>query len=509
MQGTQTSALTVSVVLPLVDARGAAIQAVTSWLAQRTAENPFEIVVVDHGQVPHLARHVKSMLGPLDQFVSCRSENEAVLYNAGARSARGDLLVFTEAHVLGQPGAISAIRKHFTIHADEAACLASAHLTRTPMARLDAWLSDQETPAMQALGTWRCVSLRGFAIRTRVFHNFGRFQEVLGRFAETALAVRLDSAGCRIGFIPEAVVGHVDPETPAQLFPAMRLGAKGECAWWELEPVLARRYFGANPPWAAEPTLSSRLAWRIGCDLLHLLCRERGRPGWGSQFWATLGLLPRLAISASLNWRIRRLMARLGVCLATLRLWNRLSTMPISREKWGEPATRYLALRRACARCGVVEFLAERSRCAERVAAAKRTFSMADFSNDGLLGFFTPEQWHGETYRWSGPVGILLLALEKVACRIRIDIRPTGTWKVRHPHLFFNGHHIPPDSIDEADGHLIIKVHDWMFVPDARQRLTFTCEPFVPARHGLPDRRVLGVAIISLSVDYQTDDGMN
>jgi hypothetical protein len=438
------------------------------------------------------------MLGPNDRVELCRSVNEAALYNAGARVARGDLLVFTEAHVLAQPGAVAAVQKHFTTCADSAACLATVHHTRSLLAQVDARLWELEAPAVQALGMWRHVSLRGFAIRARVFHTFGRFEEDYGRFAETALAVRLDAAGCRIGFIADAVIGHIDPETPAQLFAPMRAGAKGECAWWEREPALARRYFGPNPPWMGELALSRKMAWHVGCDVVRLLCRDRGRPGWRSQLRASLRWLPRLALSAVLGWRGRVLAARLRAALAGFRLLRCLGLLRrLPAGERTEPVRLYLALRRAYARCGIVEFLAG---CSRRQPSGPG-FSIGELGEERLIGFFPPEQWRGETYRWSGPVGVILLPLPARDHRIRIDIRPTGQWKVRHPRLFFNGHTIPPERVFEADGRVTFDLPAWTFVPGSCQRLTLTCEPFIPARHGLPDPRVLGVAVVSLEVE--------
>src|SRR5262249_32658719 len=138
--------------------------------------------------------------------------------------------VLTEAHVLASVGTVAAVPRHFATRSEVAACLASSHQTRTVLAEVDARLAEREAAAMRAVGAWRQVGLRGFAIRADVFRAFGRFDEAYDRFAETALAVRLDGAGCGIRYLEDAVVAHVDSDSLLQLSAAMRTGARGECA---------------------------------------------------------------------------------------------------------------------------------------------------------------------------------------------------------------------------------------------------------------------------------------
>jgi hypothetical protein len=492
-----------SVILPLVDVRGAAEAAIHSWRAQRSAENPFEIVVVENGHRPALLQRVRALLDAEDQVVPCRSINEAVLYNAGAKAARGEVFVFSEAHVLAKPGCVDAIRDSFDKREVDVGCLASTHHTRTLLAELDARLGEQEASALQALGTWRQVGLRGFAIRAELFRAFGGFEESYNRFAETVLAVRLDAAGCRIDYLEEAIIDHVDTDSFLHLQSALVGGAIGECAWWEAEPEVARRYFGANPPWREEGTPPPHLALRMMRDLWRVLRHDRTRSGWRSQLHAAVRLLPQLVKSALLGRRASVLVARMFATLAGWRLLRCLA--PLHRLPDGacpELIERYLVVRKAYVRCGVREYLASRNESSLSLDHGKcPSIPLTSLDEASLVGFFPPESWQEQSYRWSGPIGVLVLPLEARCHRFRIDIRPTGTWSVRHPRLFFNGQPLPPESILEKDGHLIFEVPGSMFDTRGKQRLTFTCEPFVPARHGLSDPRHLGVAVIALQVE--------
>src|SRR5262249_49521520 len=141
----------------------------------------------------------------------------------------------------------------------------------------------------------------------------------------------------------------------------------------------------------------------------------------------------------------------------------------------------YLALRRTYARCGVQEYLAGRVEDTDRDTPLGRPIPLSRFDESSLVGFFPPERWNGETYRWSGSVGVILISLDARAHRFRLDIRPTGVWSVRHPRLYFNGHALRPDGVYEKDGRLTFDVPAGMFVAGGKQRLAFTCEPFVPA----------------------------
>ncbi len=351
-----------SVVLPLVDERKFAARAVSSWLDQRTAAQDFELVLVSNGRRPALEQRIERLVGANDRIVPCRSTNEAVLYNAGARAARGDVLMFSEAHVLAEPGAVAAIRRHFATTADAAASPATAHETPTASAQLDAGLFEHELPAMRALGAWRCVSLRGFAIRTPVFRALGLFDEAYGRFAETALAIHLVERGWRLGQIAGAAIRHVDTASPGHVAANLRLGAMGESAFWDRAPELARKYFGPTAPSARVWTPAPGMARQTCLALVRSWWSDLGRRGWRDAVESGFRLLPQLA-GMLLGWRGQVLAARLAAEWTSWRLRHHLAPLTaLPRGDCSHLLQLYLAMRQAWSHCGTVQYLTARSR---------------------------------------------------------------------------------------------------------------------------------------------------
>src|SRR5439155_26846094 len=133
---------------------------------------------------------------------------EAALYNAGARVARGDILLFSEGHVVATAGVVRQVANYFDSHAVAAANLPGGHVSSTPMAKLDQLLFEQECGDRRALGDWREVGLRGFAVRASVFRALGTFDESYLRTAESAFAIRMVETGQPIGRVPNATVLH-------------------------------------------------------------------------------------------------------------------------------------------------------------------------------------------------------------------------------------------------------------------------------------------------------------
>lgn len=483
-----------TVIIPLHDDRNLGVAAVAAWLEQRSAENHFQVVVVNPNR-PQLARRVAKLLAPVDRIVHATSTNEAVLYNVGARAADAQWLVFTEAHVLPVRNTVAALLKRLECMQADAANLGSAHRVRSRFSAVDAELTEREVNIMAGLGSWRRVGLRGFLIRRDVFTSLGMFSEEYHRFAETVLAIHLVDSGYRLEDFPEVVVEHFDTDTLSELLQAMALGNLGACRFWQAEPQLASAYFGSTIPDSAHGFVDPHVA--------RSLWRSLGRALLRGNWSAALRLLPWAApkwFTALTGWRGERFKIWLR---AQRECWRYLG-MLYWKHRAEDPRhcrpviDQYFQLRARCAEIGAVWHR-------ENVARLGNAHSVPTTLDAETLGrqgmnFFPPEVWQGATYCWSSPSAALLISVGSGEQEILLDARPTGGWLVRRPKLFLNGVAIASNQVTEDKGIVKIRLPAEVHCETTPALLSWTCQPFKPAQAGLPDQRSLGVAIIQVQV---------
>jgi len=485
-----------SVIVPLHDDRGMAVQAIQGWLNQRTGTVPFEIVVVDPDK-PKLAQRVDVLLGPRDHLVREPSSNEAVLYNAGAKAATADWLVFSESHVVPRPEAASVLGHRLLDPDCDAAILGSVHGIRSRFAAVDAELCDRESSTMRGLGLWRAVGLRGFAIRRETFNSLGRFTEEYFRFAETALAIRLVESGHQLEEFPDVALEHFDTDGPRELLIAMAIGRLGACRFWSAEPKLAASYFGCPAPRGGPGIVDPTWARQVWQKLLRALL--------GLDFKSVSKLAPLAGpklFAALFAWRGQEWKARWRAWGESLRFLTMLHLTHRRRAIADcQPLLdQYLHLRECCADIGSVWFQAETSRNLSpsgEVSLFVTTESLPDCG----INFFPPEVWQGELYCWSAPQAAIMLPRVWPDCRIRLDARPTGGWLARRPRLYLDGRSIAAECVTETDGMVEVMIPAEICPLAESAVLSWECDPFVPADSGLADQRKLGVAIINATVE--------
>lgn len=491
---TPPAPVSIAVIFPLHDDRGMGLTTVEAWQRQQHDDPDCHLVVVGPQRGP-LSAAIRQRLCSQDRFVENSSRNEAVLYNAGGQATSADWLLFTESHVLPTANTLAAFRRELANSRADAAVLGSTHRARSRFSAVDAALHEQESDSMQALGLWRCVGLRGFAIRRSVFEALGCFNARYFRFAETALAIHLVDQGYQLESFPNATVCHVDSDSLGEIFSAMKYGRLGACRFHEEEPFLAQQAFGC-PVSMMQPRASdlrmARWLWRQALQALragHL--RAAGRL---SRF-----ALPETVLAVG-GCGVARLRAFLRNTLTLLHF-----VIMLHGTRRHRPATdpvlltQYALLRQRCADLGSMQHQHERNAC--RLPPEPRGLSAVratDCATHGL-GFFGPELWRGETYCWSAPQAGIRLFLPPGQQVIRLDTRPTGQWAPRRPRFFVNGDEVPQAACQEQDG--IVTIAVGQITPlGGDVLLSWNCRSFRPARAGLLDRRRLGVALVSATV---------
>lgn len=481
----------VAVIFPLHDNRGVGLKALRAWQQQRHAVSKCEIIVVGSGQ-RRLEPRVQKHLAASDTFITCRTWNEASLYNAGAAAATADWLLFTESHVIPAENAMAMLASRLEAQNADAAVLGSTHGVRSRFSEVDAALCEREQAGpMRAIGLWRCVGLRGFLVRRHLFEQLGRFQERYFRFAETAFALRLVAAGYRLADFHDVVVRHVDSDSINEIWFAMKMGRLGACRFHEAEPTLATAGFGSAVPPRSPCVTTPSQARRLWRQILQ--CLRNGQLAAACE-------LGRLALpsapTAVGGWWTEQM-------AATLRVWRaylEFMAMLHGSHRF-VPATdttlldHYALLRQRCAEVGAVQYQREvdQREKAGRLAAVD-SLQAGDLEHYGF-GFFPSEVWQGRSYCWSRPRGGIRVLCPPGASTIRLDIRPTGQWGARRPRLYVNGSPLPAGAAVERDGLLDVHLGD-ADAPGGDTILSWTCRPFRPARAGLADTRRLGLAVI-------------
>jgi hypothetical protein len=213
MQRNTSAKLPLSVVIPLPDHRGHAVEAVRSWAREQTVkDDSFEVVLVTNGDDRSIESRVSALLRPGDQLVRAQEGSLHDCYNAGARAARGAVLLFTESHVKAAPDCIQQVLWHFEHSADDCIAVASDGLDENRFAGQEQIIYEEALPDRIARG-WNLCTVRGFAVKRASFEQAGGFASRYGHFSELLLGAALAHLGARLSYAPLARVSHFNSGT--------------------------------------------------------------------------------------------------------------------------------------------------------------------------------------------------------------------------------------------------------------------------------------------------------
>ena len=271
----------VSVVVPLPDHRGAALECVQSFVRDQTyPRGRFEMIVLSDGSDPALDDRVKALLGPQDQIVTHRTTNLYLLYHLGALEAKGKLIFITEPHCIAEPTCLEELTTFFDTRDYDGACCSSTGICVNAWARVERRYSDATFQVFSQPGHWRKVFWKGFAIHRDVYLEEGGLEPQFSRFSECVLGAKLHSRGRRLGYATRATVRHKNLTSPFRLFPFIRAFSRGECTYRAAAPAeYCERYFGYVEEWtqreAFRPVLARVLCRAVLWSLVGEMARNR------------------------------------------------------------------------------------------------------------------------------------------------------------------------------------------------------------------------------------------
>jgi predicted dehydrogenase len=483
----------VSVIVPLPDHRGRALECVRSWLEQSIGGESYELLVMADGSEPELERRVRPLLRPDDRMITEAGAHEARLYGLGASAARSELLLFTEPHCIAEPRALDELLRFLATSDYDGACLRSVSISPTPMARMEGRFFDEGFAEWSKEGHWCKVILRGFAVRRDAYEAAGGFDHRYRRFSEFALGARLHAQGRRIGYAAGAAVHHANAASLSYNRGAIVDFALGEAAFRrEHDCAFCERYFGPAPEARERHALDAPAARAASVTAIRNLGRRsvlrdpaavRGAAAALARYGPTAVLGPRPRL-----WR-----ARAGVASARARclLWRAREERlyPAFAEGWNRVG--YLT-RLECEAASVGQ---------PRPIDPAGSFAIDELPEERLLGFHQPETLDGNVFRWSRGLASVELPMAG-ARRIRLLTVPARPGDAQLCQWVFLGdRRLPPSAVGLGPEGITIDLDAAGVRPQGEERLTFTCAPLSGRWAPRDDSRELGLPVRAIELD--------
>jgi hypothetical protein len=495
----------VSIIVPLVHHLGQAVESVTRWNQQAYPRERIEILVVSDGAEPDLDQQLRGVLGPRGRVLRRASVWERELLDYGARQARGELLVFTEPHVLAAPDFLHEMVTFLESTGHAGACCHSEGRYDNAIGRQAYREFVKSFRVWSAPGNSGKVLIHGFTIDRRAYLAVGGYPHQYQGFADTPLAMRLEQHGYSLGYAPRAKVCHVFLSHLGEHLARVRDYTIGQLAYRrdhpdEDGPELPSR------DWRSRPDVEPGMARHMAKTLLRRAPRALVRAD---------GTLLRAALRSCRDLTWRRLDGPLVVAN-----WRRL--LAILRThcwRWhpGRLESAYQDAYRLTAEWTRLRFLANEARVARLGAQASapiegdgeregagRTWTIQEFPVDRLAGFHYQEVWQNRVFRWSLPTAGLRLPLPPGGGRVVLD---TGALRGDAPmdlRVFIDGRQMPAHSVQTANGLVTLAIP-----PEPHREcdslVFWTCSPLEPSKRGQRDRRRLGLPLVSVTIQSSAD----
>ena len=470
----------ISVIVPIADHRGWALRSVETWARdQSLPRHRYEVLVVSGGREPALEAQIAALLAPRDRLIVEPSGDEARLYDVGARQARGRWLLFTEGHCLADRDCLSEMVRHLTETRSVGAMCGSENICETPLARMEARMSDALKPANLDPSFWAKFFLRGTAVSRDVYLQLGGLAWRYGRFCEVDFALRLHLAGYRLGYVPSAVVHHATMNAVSEIRETLHEYAQGEIAYRHEHPLgEGNAYFG-EPGWWRDRGLLDPAVERY-LQISVLKCLTASPANRSDLQRSTLQLLPTTLLGTRAHlWR-----ADWKVLQARLRCWW-------WRNRIDRADSAFSDLWSGLVEQGALAVLVDRESADLERCATGVDFSMVDVPGEWLTGFHALEEHDGERFRWSAPIACIKLPLESRDGVLRLRTR--GLRPGVRLRAFLNGHQLAVHDCQTEHGEIRLMLRGRHVRPTPFQYLVLVCEPLRPWLHGVEDRRELGL----------------
>ncbi|MFT3754060.1 MAG: glycosyltransferase family 2 protein [Paludibacter sp.] len=213
--------LKASIIIPTYNRSDVILRSLETWTKQTLATTDFEVIVVDNNSTDNSAGLIRGFIKDYPNF-SYYKETKAGSTNArhaGARIAKGDILIFCDDDGLFNPSCVSEILRVYSLNKEVDAVAGKIEI------EWDGEAPDWISPYLFMLGRLnygteiiygRDLYLNGgiFSIRKQVFEELGGFNpDLIGNYlvgdGDTGLVIKLHEAGKLIGWTPFAEMKHL------------------------------------------------------------------------------------------------------------------------------------------------------------------------------------------------------------------------------------------------------------------------------------------------------------
>ena len=226
-----------SVIIPTYNSRDLLVATLQSLLAQDYAADRYEIIIVDDGSTDGSDEAVQGLDGPVRlTYERRRNMGRGAARNAGARLARGPVLLFLDADVRPAPGFLSGHARQHQAHRRagvQGRTLQAPETLRTTFMRATNLLPDLTIRRKDALSPLHVIT-RNFSITAEAFWEVGGFDEAFVGYGweDIELAMRLKAAGVPLRYEPEALGYHHHVQRLEDLIPKLRQAGEGAVYFW-------------------------------------------------------------------------------------------------------------------------------------------------------------------------------------------------------------------------------------------------------------------------------------
>jgi glycosyltransferase involved in cell wall biosynthesis len=227
-----------SVVIPTYNNRPVLERTLEALTAQTFPREHYEIVIVDDGSTDRTAQMVERFRNALAITYLPRAHGgRASTRNAGARVARGRILLFLDSDFFAASGLLAAHHRHYPPGARGIAIQGASRTHPdtlvTPFMRAREFCLVVPPGPPGRISLFR-VSTRNLSLVRADFEAEGGFDESFGGYGweDIELAWRLRARGVRFSYDPAAVGDHYQVQDLAGLRRKMREGGRSAVYFW-------------------------------------------------------------------------------------------------------------------------------------------------------------------------------------------------------------------------------------------------------------------------------------
>lgn len=178
-------------------------------LADQRPACAWEVIVADNGSTDgtlRLVREARAWFPQVRAVDASAVRGAGAARNAGAASARGELLLFCDADDVVAPGWVEAMRRALDATELVAGRLEWERLNDRTSRRSRALPQTTELQHVEPLPWLTCAAASNLGIRREVFERIGGFDIAARYLQDTDLCWRAQLDGAHLGFAPDAVV---------------------------------------------------------------------------------------------------------------------------------------------------------------------------------------------------------------------------------------------------------------------------------------------------------------